>query len=225
MSALTDPLAALMAALAEPGLFIGYRIIAPGDEEALLPQEAVHFRNAIAKVRRQSGAARIAARALLRGLEHPDLPGDVAIAKARSGAPVWPPGITGSLAHDERVAIAAVGLTTNFLALGIDIEPAEDLPGDLVEVVATPAEQSRYPQSVLHSRQLFAAKEAVYKAVHPLDQIFLDFHDIDVNLEQQTARVRYGRTLDVKVMSAGHVVAVASIKACHSNPTVSRGQI
>jgi len=223
MSASTDPLAALMASLAEPGLLIGHRVIAPGDEQALLPNEAAHFRNAIAKVRRQSGAARIAARALLQCLNHPDLARDVAIAKARSGAPVWPSGITGSLAHDEQVAIAAVARTTNFLALGIDIEPAEDLPGDLVDVVATPAEQSRYPHSLLHSRQLFAAKEAVYKAVHPLDQIFLDFHDIDVNLEQQTAHVRYGRTLHVKVMSASHVVALASIKAGHSFSTASLG--
>jgi 4'-phosphopantetheinyl transferase EntD len=218
MSASTDPLAALLQSLAEPGLFVGHRVIAQGDEEALLADETVHFRNAIAKVRRQSGAARIVARALLQSLGHRD----VAITRTSHGAPVWPTGIIGSLAHDERVAVAALARTADFLALGIDIEPAEDLPTDLINFVAAPAEQSRYSHALLRSRQLFVAKEAVYKAVHPLDQIFLDFHDIDVNLEQETARVRYGRTVHVKVMSASHVVALASIKAGQIAPA-SRG--
>jgi 4'-phosphopantetheinyl transferase EntD len=203
-----DPIAVLTKSLAEPAIFIEHRLIANGDEEALLPEEAIYFRNAISKVRRESGAARIAARALLGRLNY----SDVAITKTPFGAPVWPPGIVGSLAHDERVAIAAVARKTEFLAVGIDIEPADDLPEGLAELIATPAEQSRYGHSFLRGRQLFAAKEAVYKAVHPLDKVFLDFHDIEVNLERRMASISYGRTVSVNVSTAHHVIALAFLK-------------
>ncbi len=156
-------------------------------------------------MRRQSGAARVVARRLLSSLNY----NDVAITKTSFGAPVWPAGIVGSLAHEERVAVAAVARKADFLAIGVDIEPSEELPDNLVEIIATTAEQSLYGQSFLRSRQLFAAKEAVYKAIYPLDQHFLDFHDIEVHLEQQVARVSYGRTVAVKVSSGSHVIALA----------------
>jgi len=159
-------------------------------------------------VRRQSGAARIVARRLLSRLNY----NDVAITKTSYGAPVWPAGIVGSLAHEERVALAAVARETDFLALGVDIEPAEELPDNLAEIIATPAERSRYGQPFLRGRELFAAKEAVYKAVYPLDRQFLDFHDIEVELEQRVARVSYGRTATVKVSAGSHVIALAFLR-------------
>src|SRR5262245_26274072 len=99
-------LASAVAALGIPGVMIGHRSISPGDEEALLPAEARAFAASVAKVRRASGAARIVARELLAQLGHHGC----AIPKGPSGAPVWPPGIVGSLAHDARCAVAAVAL-------------------------------------------------------------------------------------------------------------------
>jgi 4'-phosphopantetheinyl transferase EntD len=163
-------------------------------------------------VRGQSGAARIVARRLLTRLNY----NDVTITKTSFGAPVWPAGIVGSLAHEGRVALAAVAREADFLAIGVDIEPAEELPDNLVEIIATTAEQSRYGQSFLRGRQLFAAKEAVYKAIYPLDRYFLDFHDIEVELEQQVARVSYGRTVEVKVLSGSHVIALAFLRTDRS---------
>lgn len=207
-------IAELVKAIAEPPILIGHRFIAYGDESALRPEEAVHFQNAIPKVRRQSGAARIVARQLLTRLNYPEL----AIAKTGFGAPVWPAGVTGSLAHQEQVAVAAVARSADFLALGVDIEAAEELPGDLVEVIATASESSVYPQDLLRSRILFSAKEAVFKALYPLDRRFLDFHDIEVDLERQMARVNYGRDVPVKVSTGSHVFALAFLKPDSSHP-------
>src|SRR5262249_52829756 len=144
------------------------------------------------------------------------------ILKAASGAPVWPEGVSGSLAHDEHTALAAVARQADYLALGVDIEPAEALPDDLIDMIATAAERSAYGEPFLRSRQLFAAKEAVYKAIYPLDGCFLDFHDIEVNLETQTARTSHGRTAMVKVLTGNHVIALAFLKSdCSVSSTPS----
>jgi 4'-phosphopantetheinyl transferase EntD len=200
-------IANLATALAEDGIFVAHRLIAAGDENELLAEEALHFRTASRQSRRQSGAARAVARGLLSRIGHD---GGV-IGKAASGAPLWPEGVVGSLAHDERVAIAAIARTRDFAGLGIDIEPDEDLPPEVVDLVATPVERSRYGRSFLRSRALFVAKEAVFKAVHPLDGVFLDFQDIEVDVESEIARVRAGRAVRVKIKASGHVAALAFI--------------
>ena len=119
--------------LSENSILISHRFIIEGDEEALLPEEAVYFRNALSKVRRRSGAARIVARELSSRLNCDDVP----ITKSPSGAPVSPTGVVGSLAHEVQIAVAAVAQKSDILALGVDIEPADDLPDNLVNVIAT----------------------------------------------------------------------------------------
>src|SRR5712691_1983212 len=116
-----DPsLQSALDALALPGVAIGHRLISPGDEDALLPEEAPAFAASVVKVRRASGAARIVARELLTRLGLPAC----ALPKGPSGAPIWPAGVVGSLAHDARLALAAVGMSHDVGALGIDVEPA-----------------------------------------------------------------------------------------------------
>lgn len=113
--------------------------------------------------------------------------------------------------------MAAVAQATEFAGVGIDIEPADNLPAELVDIVATPAERSRYDHNFLQTRALFVAKEAVYKAVHPIDGIFLEFHDIDVDLKTQIARVCYGRVISVKANASSYVVALAFLRSSPSN--------
>jgi 4'-phosphopantetheinyl transferase EntD len=211
MGADSDRILDVMAAIGAPGILIDHRFISAGDEGELLASEAFHFQKARQESQRQSGAARAVARELLSRLGH----GGAAILKSPSGAPVWPEGVVGSLAHDDRVALAAVARARDFAGLGIDIEPDEDLPAEMVDLVATPAERSRYDRNFLRGRALFVAKEAVFKAVHPLDGVFLDFQDIEVDVENQVAQVRSGRAVRVKVKAsgqiAGHVAALAFI--------------
>jgi 4'-phosphopantetheinyl transferase EntD len=210
MSETTDPALELaMEALAVPGIVAVHRLILSGDEDALMPAEQAAFARSVAKVRRASGAARIAARALLAQLGH----AGCALPKAASGAALWPEGVVGSLAHDARVAVAAVARQRDFAGLGIDVEPAEPLPADLVELVATPAERARLADDPYGGRLLFAAKEAVYKAVYPLDEIFLEHHDVEVSLAERTALVRGGRSVALRFCVSSHLVALAFLAA------------
>ena len=207
----TDPLfQSAIDTLAFPGVAVGHRLISPGDEHALLKEEIPALAASVVKVRRASGAARIVARQLLTQLGY----ANCALPKGPAGAPVWPAGIVGSLAHDSRVAVAAVGMRADVGALGIDVEPAECLPSELLDLVATPQERLNLGDDVYRGRLLFVAKEAVYKAVHPLDQTFLEHHDVEVNLSERKAVVRNGRVVELRFsISAHHLVALAFLRA------------
>jgi 4'-phosphopantetheinyl transferase EntD len=206
MTVALDPLfQSALDALAFPGVLIGHRLITPGDEHALLPEEAPAFAASVTKVRRASGAARIAVRELLARLGYPECP----VPRAASGAPVWPGGVVGSLAHDARVAVAAVGRTRDIGALGIDVEPAQCLPAELMDMVVTPRERQEIGNDPFQARLLFAAKEAVYKAVYPLDQTFLEHHDVQVSFVDRKAIVRNGRVVEIRFSVSAHLVALA----------------
>lgn len=191
--------------IAPTGLLAAHRLILPGDENALLDEEAASIASPVMEVRRASGAARIVARQILAQLGYEA----TRVPRGASGEPIWPAGIVGSLAHDDRVAVAAVGLSRDFGSVGIDIEPAELLPRDMLELIATPNERSRIADDPLRGKLLFAAKEAVYKAAYPLDRVFLEFRDIEVNLAARTATTRTGRTVALRYVVSSHVLVLA----------------
>jgi 4'-phosphopantetheinyl transferase EntD len=195
--------------LAAPGIVVGKRLISDGDEGALLPEEADAFAGSVIKTRRASGAARIVARELLGQLGCSNM---TALPKAASGAPIWPKGIVGSLAHDSRFAIAAVSRRHDVAALGIDIEPAESLPFEL-DLIATPRECLKISSYRYIGRLLFTAKEAVFKAVHPLDNVFLEHHDVEVDFDARKATVRGGRILDLRFCISASLVTIAFIRS------------
>ena len=207
----TDPLfQSAIDTLSFPGVKLGHRLISAGDEDALLTEEAAAFAGSVVKVRRASGAARIVARQLLQQFGHPPC----ALPKGAAGAPVWPAGIIGSMAHDSRIAVAAVGMRADVGALGVDIEPAEPLPSELLDLVATPQEQLKLAHDAYRGRLLFVAKEAVYKAVYPLDRMFLEHHDVEINLAERKAVVRNARVVELRFStSAHHLVALAFLPA------------
>ncbi len=204
---ISDPvLAAAMESLAPPFIRLGHRLIQPGDADALRPSEAV-APGAVAKVHRQSGAGRLLARSLLAELGH----ADAAIPRGPRGAPIWPAGIVGSLAHDAVAAVAAVARRAAVRAVGIDVEPAEPLPAELVAMVTTEAERRSIPPDVLASRAPFALKEAVYKAANTVDGRFLDFPDVRLCLTRGCATTAGGLTVNVSYALYPRVLALAWI--------------
>jgi 4'-phosphopantetheinyl transferase EntD len=209
MNATTSQLGHAIEAMSVPGILIDHRLIADGDELALLPAEIPAFAGSVLKVRRASGAARIVGRALLSRFGQ----ASCAIPKSTAGMPVWPAGIVGSLAHDAKVAIAAIAAQSDFQSVGIDIEPAEALAPDLLDIVATAKERERIEDDPFRGRLLFSIKEAVYKAVYPLDRMFLDHHDVEVSFADGTATVRNGREVSFRHCVAGHIVTLAFIPA------------
>lgn len=165
------------------GIVLGARGIAQGDEHRLLPAELASMRQRPLPALRQSGAARAIARELLHGLEATEL----ALPRGAAGMPVWPQGFIGSLAHDDDTAMAAAARSATVRSIGVDIEPALPLPAELADIVATPADGFDARHGDLATRVLFSAKEAVFKAVFPLDRDVLGFDDIAVDLRRGAA--------------------------------------
>jgi 4'-phosphopantetheinyl transferase EntD len=209
MTATISPLQDAIAAIAVPGILVDHRLIGDGDELALLPEEMAAFAGSVLKVRRASGAARIVARTLLARFGQAPR----AIPKSTAGVPLWPDGIVGSLAHDSKIAVAALARQQEFVSIGVDVEPAEPLAPDLLDIVATAKERERIQDDPCHGRLLFSVKEAIYKACYPLDGTFLDHHDVEVNLSTCTAMVRNGRAVSFRYLVATHIVALAFIAA------------
>lgn len=193
--------------ISAPRVLLDHRIITEGDEQALLAEERSAFATSVVKVQRASGAARIVARELMRRAGMPPQP----IVKSAGGMPAWPAGIVGSLAHDATVAVAALARRADYLSIGIDIEPAEPLAPDLIEMVATPAERVAIRDAPLGGRLLFSIKEAVYKAAYPLDRVFLDHHDVEVDLAAHTAVLRHGRIVPFVHAQSSHIIALALV--------------
>ena len=215
-------LQSLLQEIAPRRVLIGHKIIAEGDEQALLAEERGAFAGSVVKVRRASGAARMVARELMRRMDVAPQP----VIKADGGMPTWPDGMVGSLAHDATVAVAALASRDDYLSIGIDIEPAEPLDPDLLDMVATPGERAAIEEGIrktiqaapLHGRLLFAIKEAVYKAAYPLDRVFLDHHDVEVDFAARTAAIRDGRTVRFTFGQCSHIAVLAFIPATQAEP-------
>jgi 4'-phosphopantetheinyl transferase EntD len=193
-------LAPLRAALAPFGALVAARRIREGDEAA--------FAGAAGHVarRRASGAARIAARRLLGELGSDRVAG---LLRPPAGGPAWPAGIIGSLAHDEEYALAAVARRGALAGIGVDVEPAEPLPADLTDLVLNPAERAETGGDRVAERMVFVAKEAVYKAIHPIDGSPLEYEDIAVSFTDGTAALMDGRRLKLLTLRGERLAAVA----------------
>ena len=109
------------------------------------------------------------------------------IGKRPDGAPEWPAGCIGSLAHTEGHAVAAVAPRGACVALGIDVEPAEPLPDDAGERALTQDERAWIENGSATrpsaGRLVFGAKECVHKAIHPLRGAWLEFDEVRIEVD------------------------------------------
>ena len=58
----------------------------------------------------------------------------------------------------------------------------------------------------------FVAKEAVYKAVYPRDQTFLEHHDIEIDFARGEAITRTGHNVELKICISSHLMVLAFIR-------------
>jgi 4'-phosphopantetheinyl transferase EntD len=163
-------------------------------DAALFPEEEALIRNAVQKRRHEFATARWCARRAMVSLGLPASP----VLPGRRGAPQWASSVVGSMTHCAGYRAAALARTSDFSAIGIDAEPNEALPEDLLESIALPQEVHWVRQllasapGVAWDRLLFSIKESVYKAWFPLTWRELDFEDalITVDPVRRTFRAR-----------------------------------
>jgi 4'-phosphopantetheinyl transferase EntD len=142
----------------------------------LAEEEARFVARAVSRRRREFQAGRACARAALGALGLPPRP----IPVGPDRAPIWPHGFVGSITHTSGLCAAAVARGEDFLGLGIDAEQRGRVSGELVAEVCTEEERSWLAAGgdADAPTLVFSAKEALYKALHPLlGGAILGFHD------------------------------------------------
>ena len=118
--------------------------------------------------------------------------GPVAIGRGPAGEPVWPDGIVGAISHTGDLAVAIVGRQSDYAGLGVDLEQlSPGLSARAARLVCTPAEMAWVGDAGGTSRgtMLFSAKEAVFKALFPIERVWLGFGDAE--LEWQPERCAF----------------------------------
>lgn len=101
------------------------------------------------------------------------------------GEPVWPSGLTGSITHDSHLATSVVARYANVVGVGIDSEIiAHGETRQAIEAVCcTEWERKTWIAGAPDGKvatAMFSAKEALYKAIYPSVQRFVDFLEVEV---------------------------------------------
>lgn len=109
------------------------------------------------------------------------------ILRGSQGEPLWPEHVIGSITHCSGYCAAAVTSGQQYRSLGIDAEPNEELPSEVLGIIARPEElqwvAEMTDEHVCWDRLLFSIKESVYKVWYPLERCWLDFHQASVEID------------------------------------------
>lgn len=166
-----------LAALLPPGVTHCYSASLPNTAQ-LLPAEEQYTTSMVAKRRAEFIHGRHCSRVALAALGQPA----VAILKGNNREPLWPDNVTGSITHTGAAALAVTAKRNTLDSIGIDMEQADPLQDNLLDMICRPEENpSRDGQ---RAKLLFSCKEAIYKCLYPLVGSYIDFLEMEVRLRQ-----------------------------------------
>jgi len=91
--------------------------------------------------------------------------------------------IVGAISHAGDVGIALAGRASDYAGLGVDVEElSRGMSARAVRLVCRPGEMDWVDVESGSERltMVFSAKEAVFKAVYPLERVWLGFGDAEL---------------------------------------------
>ena len=106
----------------------------------------------------------------------------VTLPSAETREPMWPAGVLGSITHSKKMAISCVSVSDDLSSVGVDAEELikPSLSAEVEKVIATDEDLALLNKNEYQTgiTILFSAKEALYKALFPLVQTFIDFKEV-----------------------------------------------
>jgi 4'-phosphopantetheinyl transferase EntD len=148
-------------------------------EERTLLEGATHVRQ------REIAAGRVLAHRLMERAGYVIGP----VMQHATGAPLWPKGLCGSIAHSNNTIAVALAPISSMRSVGIDIEDGRDL-GDAVSDVTNEDEvrammdHGLASEAAGASRLLFSAKEALFKCQSVITgDVDLSFGEIRLQMD------------------------------------------
>jgi 4'-phosphopantetheinyl transferase EntD len=185
------------------------------DPERLHPAERAMLAGAAPVRQREIIAGRAQARALTERLGLAAAP----LLRGADRRPLWPAGLVGSITHSRELCAVAAASGEIAASLGIDLEPLRPIEPELHALICTDGERRALmtrDQPLAFDELVccvFAAKEAFYKAWHPVAGLFLEHHDVTVVLDPglrgftAAARMGGGGARGRLTLTHGHVAA------------------
>jgi enterobactin synthetase component D len=95
--------------------------------------------------------------------------------------------MVGAISHTRRVAVAIAGRRSDYIGLGVDIEELDrGVRADIARLVCRPAEMDWVDvnSGIERLMMLFSAKESVFKALYPIERVWLGFEDAELRWDQ-----------------------------------------
>jgi len=161
---------------------------AAGDPGTLSRAEAAHLGRAVPKRAAEFAAGRHCAREALRqfGIDGWDL------LVGADRVPLWPDGMVGSISHTDGFCGAVLAERQRFRSVGLDVETDRRVTADLYDQFLTAMERRRLADIEVAAAEslatlIFSAKEAFYKAQYPITAEWLEFGDIEIDVESGEA--------------------------------------
>lgn len=109
-----------------------------------------------------------------------------------TGARDWPSGYMGSVSDKGTKIVAALVECSRWAAVGIDIETKTGWE-ELCGISGLAGKEESPPNDAPETVVTFSAKEAVFKAMHPVLTRAMDFDEVTVSWNQANALERRGR--------------------------------
>jgi len=117
---------------------------------------------------------------------------------ASTREPQWPDGVVGSITHSGAYCAAAVARGNHCDGIGIDIEATGRVGEELAQTVCSRDELAALDKCEPGRRRelltlIFSAKESVFKAIFPRERVFLEFGDVEIEIEPEKIELeRFG---------------------------------
>ena len=169
-----------------PGVEVGACAI--GKAPAPMPMEAAAVALAVPKRQAEFAAGRAAVRSALAELGV----GDAAILMGNDRAPIWPPGLVGSITHSDGIALAALAPSRHCRGLGLDMEADTPLETNLLKTVCLPEERAWLATTddpLRWAKLVFSAKEAAYKCQFGSSKTIFGFDGLMIGVDVSRGRL------------------------------------
>lgn len=185
----------LFANLFDDRVAIAESLLASHPEPDLHASEEPCVADAASTRRREFAVGRACARSALAELGLPP----TALPRNADGTVAWPRNIIGSITHGgDYCAAVAARLDSGIAGIGIDLEPAADLPRELWDATLRPTERAwidalRPDRAGVRARLLFSIKECAFKSFYAMTRTAFDFRAITatINEDQNTFVVEF----------------------------------
>jgi len=110
---------------------------------------------------------------------------------AATREPRWPGDVVGSITHSGAYCAAALARGNEFAGIGIDVEATGRVGDELAPLVCNRSELAALDKCEPCARAamltlIFSAKESVFKAVFPRERLYLEFDDVEIEVEPAT---------------------------------------